>query len=142
MIHTSGLVKILDFGLVKVLSDTDPQITVTGETLGNVAYASPELLAGEKSLDGRSDLYAVGCLLHHMLTGRPPFHAEGPAELVTQHLTAPSPRLLQAMMLAGRELIDVRAARVILRRDASRPTRFLAAPRRIVIRHRADGIHV
>jgi serine/threonine protein kinase len=93
MVHTSGLVKILDFGLVKVLSDTDPQLTVTGETLGNVSYASPELLAGEKSLDGRSDLYAVGCLLHHMLTGCPPFHGEGPAELVTQHLTAPPPRL-------------------------------------------------
>ncbi|MEU3931064.1 serine/threonine-protein kinase [Streptomyces sp. NPDC029044] len=93
MVDTSGLVKILDFCLVKVLSDTDPQLTITGETLGNVAYASPALLGGEKSLDGRSDLYAVGCLLHHMLTGRPPFHGEGPAELVTQHLTAPPPRL-------------------------------------------------
>ncbi|MFF6876123.1 MULTISPECIES: protein kinase domain-containing protein [unclassified Streptomyces] len=59
----------------------------------NVAYASPELLAGQKSLDGRSDLYAVGCLLHQMLTGRPPFRGAGPAELVTQHLTAPPPRL-------------------------------------------------
>ncbi|MBB6414852.1 serine/threonine-protein kinase [Streptomyces sp. AK010] len=63
MVHTSGLVKILDFGLLKILSDTDPQLTVTGETLGNVACASPELLAGEKPLDSRSDLYAVGCLL-------------------------------------------------------------------------------
>ncbi|MFJ3616988.1 serine/threonine-protein kinase [Streptomyces iakyrus] len=93
MVHTSGLVKILDFGLVKVLSGTDPRLTMTGETLGNVIYASPELLAGEQPLDGRSDLYAVGCLLHHMLTGLPPFQGPGPAELVTQHLTAPPPRL-------------------------------------------------
>ncbi|NUV60425.1 serine/threonine-protein kinase [Streptomyces sp. CAI-85] len=92
MVGADGLVKILDFGLVKVLSDTDPQLTMTGETLGNVAYASPELLVGEKALDGRSDLYAVGCLLYHMLTGRPPFLGEGPAELVTQHLTAAPPR--------------------------------------------------
>ncbi|MFJ3207525.1 serine/threonine-protein kinase [Streptomyces flaveolus] len=92
MVRSDGLVKILDFGLVKVLSDADPQLTMTGETLGNVAHASPELLAGDKSLDGRSDLYAVGCLLHHMLTGHPPFRSERPAELVTQHLTAPPPR--------------------------------------------------
>ncbi|MFC5958146.1 serine/threonine-protein kinase [Streptomyces pratens] len=91
MVRTDGLVKVLDFGLVKVLSDADPQLTMTGETLGNVAYASPELLAGERALDGRSDLYAVGCLLHHMLTGRPPFGRPGPAELVTRHLTAPPP---------------------------------------------------
>jgi serine/threonine protein kinase len=93
MVRTSGLVKILDFGLVKVLSNTDPQLTMTGETLGNVFYASPELLSGEEPLDGRSDLYAVGCLLHHMLTGRPPFSSEGLAELVTQHLTASPPQL-------------------------------------------------
>ncbi|MFJ8357852.1 serine/threonine-protein kinase [Streptomyces sp. NPDC093984] len=93
MVSSSGLVKILDFGLVKVLSDTDPRLTMTGETLGNVTYASPELLAGEKPLDGRSDLYAVGCLLHRMLTGQPPFQGKGPAELVTQHLTASPPRL-------------------------------------------------
>ncbi|MEV7995021.1 serine/threonine-protein kinase [Streptomyces sp. NPDC086077] len=93
MVRTSGLVKILDFGLVKVLSDTDPRLTMTGETLGNVSYASPELLAGDEPLDGSSDLYAVGCLLHHMLTGRPPFHGEGPAELLSRHLTASPPRL-------------------------------------------------
>ncbi|MEU0335837.1 serine/threonine-protein kinase [Streptomyces sp. NPDC006193] len=93
MVRTDGLVKILDFGLVKLLSDTDPQLTMTGETPGNVAYASPELLAGEKPLDGRSDLYAVGCLMHQMLTGHPPFHGGSPAELVTRHLTAPPPRL-------------------------------------------------
>ncbi|MFI1959525.1 serine/threonine-protein kinase [Streptomyces althioticus] len=93
MVGTDGLVKILDFGLVKVLSDTDPRLTMTGETVGNVAYASPELLAGERQLDGRSDLYAVGCLLHHMLTGRPPFPSANPAGLVTQHLTQSPPRL-------------------------------------------------
>ncbi|MFD3452883.1 serine/threonine-protein kinase [Streptomyces sp. NPDC058691] len=93
MVRASGLVKILDFGLVKVLSNTDPQLTMTGERLGNVNYASPELLSGEASLDGRSDLYAVGCLLHRMLTGHPLFSGEGVAELVTQHLTASPPRL-------------------------------------------------
>ncbi|GAB7105718.1 hypothetical protein JCM4814A_40320 [Streptomyces phaeofaciens JCM 4814] len=107
MVRGSGLVKILDFGLVKVLSDADPRLTMTGETLGNVSYASPELLTGEKPLDGRSDLYAVGCLLHHMLTGRPPFLSEGPAELVTQHLTAAPPRLADCGVDAPAALQDL-----------------------------------
>ncbi|MFD0208216.1 serine/threonine-protein kinase [Streptomyces hirsutus] len=121
MVRTSGLVKILDFGLVKILSDTDPRLTMTGETLGNVAYASPELLAGEKSLDGRSDLYAVGCLLHHMLTGRPPFHSEGPAELVTRHLTASPPRLAECGVdapAALQELVDA----LLAKRPEDRPS--------------------
>ncbi|MFD7992231.1 serine/threonine-protein kinase [Streptomyces mexicanus] len=120
MVAASGLVKILDFGLVKVLSDTDPRLTMTGETLGNVSYASPELLAGEEPLDGRSDLYAVGCLLHHMLTGRPPFHGKGPAELVTQHLTAPPPRLADCGVKAPAALEDLLHA-LLAKRPGDRP---------------------
>ncbi|MDT0608654.1 serine/threonine-protein kinase [Streptomyces lancefieldiae] len=120
MVGSSGLVKILDFGLVKVLSDTDPQLTMTGETLGNVAYASPELLAGEKLLDGRSDLYAVGCLLHHMLTGHPPFRSERPAELVTQHLTAPPPRTAECGVEVPTALQDLAHA-LLAKRPEDRP---------------------
>ncbi|MDF6046445.1 serine/threonine protein kinase [Streptomyces sp. JH14] len=120
MVRTSGLVKILDFGLVKVLSDTDPQLTMTGETLGNITYASPELLAGEGPLDGRSDLYAVGCLLHHMLTGHPPFRGRGPAELVTQHLTAIPPRLADRGVDAPAALQDLSHA-LLAKRPEDRP---------------------
>ncbi|UXY23039.1 serine/threonine protein kinase [Streptomyces cynarae] len=121
MIRTSGLVKILDFGLVKVLSDTDPRLTMTGETLGNVAYASPELLVGEKPLDGRSDLYAVGCLLHHMLTGHRPFHSERPAQLVTQHLTASPPRVADYGVDAPAALQDLLHA-LLAKRPEDRPS--------------------
>ncbi|MEV6662009.1 serine/threonine-protein kinase [Streptomyces nigra] len=114
MVSSSGVVKILDFGLVKVLSNTDPRLTMTGEVLGNVSYASPELLSGEAPLDGRSDLYAVGCLLHHMLTGRPPFASGGVAELVTQHLTQSPPRLADSgadVPAALQELVDALLAK-------------------------------
>jgi serine/threonine protein kinase len=120
MVRTSGLVKILDFGLVKVLSNTDPQLTMTGETLGNVTYASPELLSGEKPLDGRSDLYAVGCLLHHMLTGHTPFSSEGLAELVTQHLTASPPRLADCGVDAPAALQELVHA-LLAKRPEDRP---------------------
>lgn len=74
MVRRDGVVKILDFGLVKLLADVDPRLTMTGEGIGNIVCASPELLAGRSPVDGRSDLYAVGCLLHHMLTGAPLRH--------------------------------------------------------------------
>lgn len=120
MVRTSGLVKILDFGLVKVLSDADPQLTMTGETLGNVAYASPELLSGDRPLDGRSDLYAVGCLLHCMLTGRPPFDCPNPAEMVTRHLTAPPPRLADGGVDAPAALQDLTHT-LLAKRPEDRP---------------------
>ncbi|WP_316745061.1 serine/threonine-protein kinase [Streptomyces sp. MK7] len=91
MIRRDGIVKILDFGLVKLLSDTDPRLTTTGEGIGNLFCASPELLAGRDQLDGRSDLYAVGCLLHHMLTGETPFPTHQPALLASHHLASPPP---------------------------------------------------
>ncbi|MEW1868032.1 serine/threonine-protein kinase [Streptomyces caelestis] len=120
MVRTSGLLKILDFGLVKVLSDADPQLTMTGETLGNVAYASTELLAGDRPLDGRSDLYAVGCLLHHMLTGRPPSDCPNPAEMATRHLTEPPPRFTDHGVDAPPALQDLTHA-LLAKRPEDRP---------------------
>ncbi|MFC4607113.1 serine/threonine-protein kinase [Streptomyces maoxianensis] len=96
MIRRDGVVKILDFGLVKSLSDADPRLTMTGEGIGNILCASPELLSGRGQLDGRSDLYAVGCLLHHMLTGAPPFATDQPALLASQHLTATPPLISES----------------------------------------------
>ncbi|MEU8506448.1 serine/threonine-protein kinase [Streptomyces brevispora] len=91
MVRRDGVVKILDFGLVKLLADVDPRLTMTGEGIGNIVCASPELLAGRSPVDGRSDLYAVGCLLHHMLTGAPPFATDQPALLVSCHLNETPP---------------------------------------------------
>ncbi|MFR9756776.1 serine/threonine-protein kinase [Streptomyces sp. TR06-5] len=91
MVRQDGLVKVLDFGLVKVLSEADPALTRTGESVGNLVYASPELLTGADGLDSRSDLYALGCLLHHMLAGTPPFPARQPALLVSCHLDQSPP---------------------------------------------------
>ncbi|RDS63960.1 serine/threonine-protein kinase [Streptomyces sp. M7] len=104
MIRTDGMVKILDFGLVKVLSDTDPRLTMTGESIGNIVCASPELLAGQEPLDGRSDLYAVGCLLHHMLTGETVFATDHPVLLATHHLSTRPPTITDAGVRVPRPL--------------------------------------
>ncbi|WP_051713919.1 protein kinase [Streptomyces sp. NRRL WC-3626] len=55
MVRRDAVVEILDFGLVKVLSDTDPRLTMTGDSIGDIACASPELLSGQDRLDGRTE---------------------------------------------------------------------------------------
>ncbi|GAA2109581.1 serine/threonine-protein kinase [Streptomyces synnematoformans] len=91
MVRTDGVVKILDFGLVKPLAADATRLTVTGEEMGTAAYSAPEVLTGEHEADVRSDLYSLGCLLYQLLTGAPPFPAEQPARLLRQRLTGPPP---------------------------------------------------
>jgi serine/threonine-protein kinase len=91
------LVKVLDFGLARpaagaVLPWAGLSSTKTSSAAGTPAYASPEQIRNEE-LDGRSDLYSLGCTLYEMLAGRPPFVSESPLELVKQHLDAPPPPL-------------------------------------------------
>ncbi|MFL9683490.1 serine/threonine-protein kinase [Streptomyces sp. KL110A] len=120
MVRRDGIVKILDFGLVKLLSDTDPRLTATGEGIGNLYCASPELLSGRDELDGRSDLYAVGCLLHHMLTGETPFPADQPALLASHHLATPPPLVADAGVRVPSDLQDLMTS-LLAKRPEDRP---------------------
>jgi len=84
-------VKVVDFGLAKLLTDsTRPNITATGIVCGTPDYMSPEQGRGDP-LDARSDLYAVGVMLFQLLTGRLPFEADSPTQVVLMHLTVPPP---------------------------------------------------
>lgn len=66
---------VADFGLA--LSESDPALTTTGEILGSPAYMSPEQARGTvAAIDGRSDVFSVGCILYEALTGAPPFEAQ------------------------------------------------------------------
>ncbi len=80
-------VKVVDFGLAKIRADTtQPSITSPGIVCGTPEYMSPEQARGDV-LDARSDLYAVGVILYQLLTGRLPFEAESPTQVVLAHLT-------------------------------------------------------
>jgi serine/threonine-protein kinase len=84
-------VKVLDFGLAKLKQDTAaPNVTSPGIVCGTPDYMSPEQGRGD-AIDGRSDLYSLGVVLFQLLTGRLPFEAESPTQVVMMHLTIPVP---------------------------------------------------
>src|SRR5689334_18826850 len=88
-------VKVVDFGLAKLKADTATQTNVTmpGIVCGTPDYMAPEQGRGD-AIDGRSDLYACGVILFQLLTGRLPFEADNPTQVVMMHLTVqvPDPR--------------------------------------------------
>lgn len=79
--------KITDFGLAKILTDTDSALTAAGDVLGTPSYMSPEQAESKTQLIGpRSDVYSLGGILYALLTGRPPFRGENTWETVFQLL--------------------------------------------------------
>jgi YVTN family beta-propeller protein len=84
-------VYLSDFGLTKRAS-SDSGITATGQFVGTLDYAAPEQFEG-KSLDGRADVYSLGCVLYECLTGEVPYPRDNQAALVYAHLMAPVPKI-------------------------------------------------
>ena len=85
-------VKVLDFGLVKEvasLSTEHSMATIPGQmALGTPAYMAPEMALGE-TVDGRADIYALGCVAYYLLTGKLVFEAEKTFQLIAKHLQTP-----------------------------------------------------
>ena len=88
MITTAGEVKVADFGLARVVRESDADatsLTQIGITMGTPLYMSPEQVEG-RPLDHRSDLYSFGVLCYHMLTGKPPFVGDTALAVAVQHV--------------------------------------------------------
>jgi serine/threonine-protein kinase len=82
--------KVLDFGICK-LDGTSKVKTQSGVTMGTPVYMSPEQCRGAAAVDHRSDIYALGCVLFHMLTGEPPFDGEGTGDIIAAHVRDTAP---------------------------------------------------
>jgi serine/threonine protein kinase/tetratricopeptide (TPR) repeat protein len=87
-----GAAMVADFGIGKALSG-DGSTTQTGMTLGTPTYMSPEQASGEKEIDGRSDLYSLGCVLYEMLAGEPPFTGPTAQAIIAKRFVSPIPRV-------------------------------------------------
>ncbi|WP_062212976.1 serine/threonine-protein kinase [Streptomyces sp. NBRC 109706] len=115
MLTTDDEIKVLDFGIARFMAAT----TKSSQVMGTLAYMPPERFA-EHPGDARSDLYALGCVLHELLTGHTPFESGGPVAMMTAHLgTPPTP--------PGRHRADIPAAlddlvlRLLAKDPADRP---------------------
>lgn len=110
MLTSEDGVKVLDFGISKVVAETTTRLTATGMTVGTPAYLSPEQLTGG-AVDGRSDQYSTGCLLYELLTGRPPFSGDSPFAVMHQHISKEpvAPSELRPLIPAAVDEVVLRA---------------------------------
>jgi serine/threonine protein kinase/tetratricopeptide (TPR) repeat protein len=102
-------VKVVDFGLAKMRAETQqPGITSPGIVCGTPEYMSPEQARGDP-LDARSDLYSVGVILYQLVSGRLPFEAESPTQVVLAHLSQlpQDPREVAPERMIPKALVDV-----------------------------------
>ena len=127
MLDDMGRAKVTDFGVAH-FQESGARLTQTGLFLGTPEYASPEQAAG-RSLDVRSDIYALGAVLYRMLSGKPPITGESPLAVVTKIATEPVTPIGQvntALPEAVCRLIDKMMAKDISERF-QRPEDVLAA---------------
>ncbi len=87
----SGTAHLTDIGVARALEATDDRMTGTGLIVGSPRYMSPEQAAGERELDGRSDIYSLGLIGYEMLTGAPTFSGASPVSVIAKQITEVPP---------------------------------------------------
>ncbi len=102
LLETTGRVIVLDLGLAR-LEDPDEEgegegegagrLTMPGTFLGTLEYVAPEQAVDAHDVDGRCDIYSLGCTLHYLLRGRPPYRRENAAQTLLAHCSDPIPNL-------------------------------------------------
>jgi serine/threonine-protein kinase len=90
---SDGHARLADFGIAKAIEPDGALLTETGMALGTPAYMSPEQASGQKQIDGRADVYALGCVLYEMIAGEPPFTGPTAQAVISRALTERPRRL-------------------------------------------------
>lgn len=114
MINSAGIVKLADLGLARDASDIELAKSEAGKAFGTPYYISPEQIRGEIDIDGRCDIYSLGATFYHMVTGRVPFEATTPSEVMRKHLKEPlvPPDHINTSLSAGAsEVIEMMLAK-------------------------------
>ena len=114
---SDGHALVMDFGIARAAAEAgDATLTETGMSLGTPAYMSPEQATGEKNVDGRTDLYALGCVLYEMLAGQTPYVSPTGSGMLHQHIAAAVPDV--RMLRPG---VPEEAAKLLTRMLAKSP---------------------
>ena len=116
----SGHAVVADFGIARAISAAGgDRLTETGLAIGTPSYMSPEQAAGSSDLDGRSDLYSLGCVLYEMLAGQPPFTGPTVESVVQQHLTVEAPAITNLRPAVPSDVVSA-LARALAKTPADR----------------------
>ena len=110
LVTAGGAPKLVDLGLAQNLASQEASISTTGMAVGTPNYISPEQIMGQRDLDGRCDVYALGATLYMILTGQPPFPGRTAAMVYARHLRdpVPDPRRLNPRLSEGSARIVAR----------------------------------
>jgi eukaryotic-like serine/threonine-protein kinase len=111
-------VLVADFGVARAVSEVAEKLTATGMVVGTPTYMSPEQASGDKAIDGRTDIFALGCVLYEMIGGDAPFKGPTPQATLMRRFMGP-PRLLRPMASIS-EAVELAIMRSLARDPAER----------------------
>ena len=113
---SGGHALVADFGIARALGQAGAErLTETGMAVGTVAYMSPEQASGERQIDGRTDVYSLGCVLYEMLAGEPPYTGPTAQAVIAKRFTDPVPSLrrVRPAVQEGLEQLVTKALAVV-----------------------------
>ena len=114
MINQDGVVKLADMGLARETTDIEAAKTEKGKAYGTPYYIAPEQIRGEIDIDERADIYGLGATFYHLVTGRVPFMADDPVEVMKKHLReelVPPDHINTSLSAGVSEVIEVMMAK-------------------------------
>ena len=126
--NVGGRAVLADFGIARLVEERPAlasekatgELTTSGMVVGTLSYMSPEQASGETHIDGRSDLYSLGCVLYELITGAPPFVAPTPMAIIGKHLTEiPTPPSARGVAVSPE--LDAVVLRLLAKALADRP---------------------
>ncbi|WP_326801012.1 protein kinase [Streptomyces sp. NBC_01788] len=129
LIASDGTVKVLDFGIAKLLRTDVTRLTATGNRIGTSRYMPPEQIDGAQ-ITPLSDLYALGCVLHELLTGQPVFSGDNEYQLLHQHMDVP-PKPLRTLRPEVPEDLEALTLDLLAKAPEQRPADAYAVYERL-----------